>query len=220
MRLFLCILLSLVVFSAGCSMQPNEKTEVRPTTTLPVSGCFPSDNTVEPSIIGTIDHDERFKENPAFSFIETQNIFAGIWYQDSFIRYYDKSTGLSDPLCGRPECTHTGSDCNACVFNQSKGLSYYEGKLYWMGYESDPGRERALFSVMRMNLDGSGRESVHSEEIKQLLSGKGFDSVFFHRGYVYYSATEYVLTNERDSRGKTKINGLFTVLWIPVYFAL
>lgn len=32
-----------------------------------------------------------------------------------------------------------------------------------------------------------------------------------HRGCVYYSATEYVLTNERDSRGKTKINGLTTL---------
>ena len=47
-----------------------------------------------------------------------------------FIWYCDKETGASGKLCGRPECTHEGKDCNAYSIAIS-GLNYYDQALYW-----------------------------------------------------------------------------------------
>ena len=30
-----------------------------------------------------------------------------------FILYYDKGSGISGPLCSKPDCDHTGNECDA-----------------------------------------------------------------------------------------------------------
>lgn len=84
------------------------------------------------------------------------------------IMFWDKATGISSPLCGRPECLHSGSSCNAYV-QAPNGLRVYEGKLYWVGG--------------RMDLDGTNRESgpwtINTEGMHSNLT------TVIHRGYVY-----------------------------------
>lgn len=89
-----------------------------------------------------------------------------------FITYMDKATGISLPLCGKPECMHNDGNCNANV-NRPRGLCVYDGKLYWQDYGQ----------VMRMNLDGTEREKVcyYSDYGSNLV-------IVFHRGYVYYTS--------------------------------
>lgn len=40
----------------------------------------------------------------------------------------DLATGISGPLCSKPECTRTDRSCNAY------GLSMYDGRIYWVEY--------------------------------------------------------------------------------------
>ncbi len=87
------------------------------------------------------------------------------------ITYMDKATGVSLPLCGKPECMHDDENCNAYVFSPA-GLSVYNGKLYWQ----DSGQ------VMRMNLDGTERE-----KLRNCAVSVSSQCIAFHRGYVYYT---------------------------------
>lgn len=60
-------------------------------------------------------------------------------------------------LCGRPDCTHDGVDCNACFMNPTGGVTYYNGHLYVAEYvvEGD-----CYFRLYRLNLDGTERVKV------------------------------------------------------------
>ncbi len=57
--------------------------------------------------------------------------FLPSYYSDQ-ICYVDKATGTSGPLCGKPECKHGTTTCNAYV-NQECGISIYNGRIYWLG---------------------------------------------------------------------------------------
>ena len=48
--------------------------------------------------------------------------------QDVFLYFYDKESGLSGKLCGRPECPHDSPACNAYL-DVRFGISYYDGKI-------------------------------------------------------------------------------------------
>lgn len=98
------------------------------------------------------------------------------------LMYTDKATGLTLPLCGKPECTHTDDTCNAYIGDDASGLRVYGGKLYWI----EGGQTQA---VMRMNLDGTARERVTGLNRMDIQVGGvriGGDSTWtIHRGYVY-----------------------------------
>lgn len=48
---------------------------------------------------------------------------------DSYIWYVDHGSDILVKLCGRPDCSHSGTDCNAYVSN-GKRLMYDQGYLY------------------------------------------------------------------------------------------
>ena len=87
--------------------------------------------------------DGKFRTDEKLPDYDMQNEFAGMsvicespeayYFQPTtshFIWYCDKETGASGKLCGRPECTHEGKDCNAYSIAIS-GLNYYDQALYW-----------------------------------------------------------------------------------------
>ena len=98
---------------------------------------------------------------------------------DHLLRYTDKATGLTLPLCGKPECTHDNINCNAWVGRQAYGFRLYDGKLMWVDEEA------GMWYLMRMNRDGTEREKLTYLNLKgnQLGSNKEF---FMHRGYIYF----------------------------------
>lgn len=72
---------------------------------------------------------------------------------DSYIVYADHGSNMFIKLCGRADCSHNNSDCNAHL-NDGTHLSYYGGYLYAVA----GGRmvtERC--ELIRMNPDGSNR---------------------------------------------------------------
>lgn len=86
-----------------------------------------------------------------------------------FLHYYDKESGISGVLCGKPEYNHSDTSCNAYLAGGSS-LMYYDGYIYWVQQGN---------TLMRMKPDGTERETV------QYLQGGIANSVWLHRGYIY-----------------------------------
>lgn len=93
------------------------------------------------------------------------------------LQLFDGKSGMSMPLCIKPECTHTDDSCNAVLSGYANGLSVYEGRLYWAGVSND-----FNYAVYSESLDGTGRQILRElpEEWVNLD-----DYTVFHRGKVY-----------------------------------
>ncbi len=112
---------------------------------------------------------------------ETEDAYYGRDLLSEFYMYWDKQSGVSGKLCGKPECAHEDASCNAYVGPSDSGLTVYEGYLYWTGVDRSnfSGTDRYLW---RMNLDGTQQEKMQKLEEKEVNR----DSlVQIHRGYIY-----------------------------------
>lgn len=102
------------------------------------------------------------------------------------IVYTDKATGISLPLCGKPECLHNDVTCNASAGPLGiAGLAVYDGKLYWGLCGNSV--------IQRMNLDGTGRETVCATSLNFRENMNANPMVMFHRGYYYMAGTKHQL---------------------------
>lgn len=100
-----------------------------------------------------------------------------------FIYYYDEASGTSGKLCGKAECTHDTSACNAYSMGN---VQIYDGKLYFMG---------EVGQLYRMDLSGNNREFVM---VVRNLTGMDF-KFFIHRGYIYSSVFANKVANGKSS---------------------
>ncbi len=95
----------------------------------------------------------------------------------SILYFFDTQTERAAPLCGKPECTHTGSTCNAYFWGLC-GFCYYNEKLYWAEWEEDS------YYLCSMNIDGSDHEKV--QELPEPFMFNEYSAAMrIHRGYVY-----------------------------------
>ena len=135
----------------------------------------------------TYDCDNNFQQySDPYICGDDDTLFFGFG-DSSQLRYYDKATGISGLLCGKPECTHDGTDCNA-YFN-GRELSLYGGKLYALS------RAAEGFEIISLNTDGTKRKTVLnlSDDIfGEMISGGAADiRGMFHRGYFYACGTAH-----------------------------
>ena len=72
---------------------------------------------------------------------------------DSYIWYADHGSDVFVKLCGRPDCSHSGADCNAFV-SSGKQLMYDQGHLYVAVGKGNGDR------LIRMDPDGSNHVMV------------------------------------------------------------
>lgn len=96
------------------------------------------------------------------------------------IEFVDKKTNKAVPLCSKPNCSHSDSNCDA-FFETINGIYVYEGHIYVMAYD----RSSNNVCLYRMNMDGSERT-----EIRKLYNveddDKGYSiELILHRGYGY-----------------------------------
>ena len=113
-----------------------------------------------------------------------------------FLYFTDIASGITLPLCNRPECSHTDSNCNAYLCNSTLHLlCIYDGKIYWLGeeqVETESGAIAIYANLMRMNLDGTGHETVLSldDNIRRnLFYNCSGPIVTIHRGYLYIGSS-------------------------------
>lgn len=75
---------------------------------------------------------------------------------DTFLMYSDNGSSGFYKLCGRSDCPHDNSDCNAYLYRGSD-LTYYQGKIYAVVGEGPHTKECKL---VKMEPDGSQHETL------------------------------------------------------------
>lgn len=108
--------------------------------------------------------------------------------QDVFLYFYDKESGLSGKLCGRPECPHDSPACNAYL-DVRFGISYYDGKIYFVKSEN------ARLALYAMDTDGNQLQKV--QELKSDMNGIN-PLVRIHRGYIYTAVVKSEVNEGKD----------------------
>lgn len=115
-----------------------------------------------------------------FSFADVQRLM-----------YYDKDSGYANLLCGKPECTHSDSDCNAHFTGTN--ISHYGGKLYWLDGAKNS------YAIYCSNIDRTNRKRIleFNDNLfgKMLSGGVGNLRYTFHRGYFYSSGTYHEIVD-------------------------
>ncbi len=96
------------------------------------------------------------------------------------------------PLCGKPNCSHQGRDCNA--YYEGVSFGYYNGALYTIGYAPD---NCMIEQVIKINPDGTDHTVVAEFDTSNMAS---FRPVF-HHGKLYLlgsSDTSLPLEEQED----------------------
>lgn len=114
----------------------------------------------------------------------------------------DTSTAQFAPLCIKPECPHSTSDCNAW-FNGS-GLCIYNNDLYWAENDYTSASKRVI-RIVRSKQDGTSRKTVRTvdDELFNTTLGNGnlLDPTYiFHRGYMFFGSTINKIENGIQSK--------------------
>lgn len=116
----------------------------------------------------------------------------------SYLQYYDTVTGTSAPLCAKPDCTHDSTDCSAYT-GQGASLSYYDGKLYWVGNtDVANSNDKVLWCS---NTDGSDRQKVKVISMQDIIMEYQPQQYFIHRGYLFFvGQNDIVVSGEAKLR--------------------
>lgn len=109
---------------------------------------------------------------------ETLYYFLGAAGKSDRILYFlDLQTGISMPVCGKPECPHKSSSCNAWT-ESGRDVQFYNGQIWFTdggwSYHMDP--------------DGNNREKATEITNGEFLYyGGGYSgNTFFHRGWAIH----------------------------------
>ena len=106
--------------------------------------------------------------------------------EPGLIYYVDKASGASGPLCGRPECMHNSSACNAYIGPCGYGICFYDGKLIFAAEEYAENGAYEGVCIYRMNPDGTDREKI-GELISPDESNAFMNTSYMvHRGHLFF----------------------------------
>ena len=107
-------------------------------------------------------------------------------FNASFLFYFDRESGISAPVCNRPECFHNGTTCNA-YFSRGMNdlLQFYEGKLYVTVTERDENQNPSCW-LYEVNPEDCTRSRICQMPYLAEESVR----FFMHRGYLYIVSYE------------------------------
>ena len=81
------------------------------------------------------DSQSYWKANFLHDFTAAEDGYYFITPDMTYLMYFDYATKEVVPVCGKPDCAHDNSTCNANMMKQSYVVSniyYHEGYLYYM----------------------------------------------------------------------------------------
>ena len=129
------------------------------------------------------DADNRYLFWPGISFQETEDYFFGTVLGGEYLHYYDMQTGISGLLCPDPACTHDSGACPARV-GIGASVSYYNGKLYWVG--KDPAGGGNDEYLWRSDITGATREKLRTISFQDMILVDQPQQYYIHRGNLYF----------------------------------
>lgn len=184
----ICFFFSLTLLSGCTTWQSSSESSRSDTSTAATTASTTAttiisepENSVEPihpdgSLLNPVTYRPQDRGE---NFIETEDYYFYLYEEFHKIYFSQKDNPEFFLLCSKPNCTHGDEDCNA--FGRW-ALGYWENKLYTVFYyDADP-------YLIRMDMDGSNRETVAPIEIPIDSTGQGGGSYkgFFCDGYFYY----------------------------------
>ncbi len=100
------------------------------------------------------------KRNNAFDWqsnlTEGENGYYYLNEQESCLYYLEEESGEYVKLCGKADCQHNTSDCNAYIEGASLGCVWYaDGKVYYTSLN-----DKSYFTLSCMEEDGSNHEEI------------------------------------------------------------
>ena len=154
------------------------------------------------------DADNRYLTSITTCFQEGGNYFFGTGLMGEYLHYYDMQTGISGLLCPDPACTHDADACSAWI-GDIASVSYYDGKLYWVG--KDPaggGNDRYLW---RSDTTGTNREKLKTISFQDTVLVYQPQKYYIHRGNLYFlgkaDTVDGVQTGKRVSLMTASLEG-------------
>ena len=117
-----------------------------------------------------------------------------------WILYTDHGSDMVIKLCGRPDCTHDTTDCNAYV-DGGEYITYYEGYLYIFdcGYDGTGISSGNRCTLLQMNPDGTKRTEVF--DFREFAKQQGNDGAvceFVADGYCMITTIDYITAYQSD----------------------
>ena len=161
------LLLALAMLLASCAAGPEPVTD-------------PGEAEAAPPPAGDI----SYLLIPSVSFAETETAYIGKSTEDLFLHYYDNDGGGSGILCGRPDCPHNGADCGGYVGISQSNLLFYDGLLWWVGYDVQEKTPKNL-GLYRMKPDASGRQAVFTDPLRELYASRSVTGIRLHKGFAW-----------------------------------
>ena len=175
MRKQIGILLALAVCLVLTACTPGKETQEE---TEATQGFFDGD-----APMPGYDADNRYMLWEGISFQETENYFFGTVLGGEYLHYYDMQTGISGLLCPDPACTHDSGACPARV-GIGASVSYYNGKLYWVG--KDPAGGGNDEYLWRSDITGATREKLKTISFQDTILVYQPQQYYIHRGNLYF----------------------------------
>ena len=175
MRKRIGILLALAVCLVLTACTPGKETQGGPEAT---QGFFDGD-----APMPGYDAANRYLIWETNSFQGTEDYFFGPPLFGRYLHYFDLQPGISGLLCPDPACTHDSGDCFAKM-EPNASVSYYDGKLYWVG--EDPaggGNDRYLW---RSDITGTNREKLKTISFQDTILVYQPQQYYIHRGNLYF----------------------------------
>ena len=169
---------------------------------LLLSGC--QNNT--PSVTNPTDSDDPILFAPEKN-AQNKYLMAGSNFQEAdgfflgtnskyYLHYYDKASGISGVLCADPSCAHDSKACGANI-GMGISLSYYDGKIYWVGSEGSDFQRRYLWES---DLSGMNRKKIMEIPWDEIIMPYQPQRYVIHQGKLYIMGSADVV--DGDGSGK------------------
>lgn len=176
---------------------------------LLLSGC--QNNT--PSVTNPKDADDPIQFAPeknaqnkylmgTTNFQEADGFFLGTAEVNGYLLYYDKASGISGVLCADPSCAHDGKECGG---NMGGGLSlsYYDGKLYWVGPEDSQLQKDYLW---QSDLSGMNRKKIMEISWDEIRMPYQPQRYVIHQGKLYIMGSASVVDGTQTGKRKSLLS--------------
>ena len=154
------------------------------------------------------DADNRYLTSITTCFQEGGNYFFGTGLMGEYLHYYDMQTGISGLLCPDPACIHDSDACSAWI-GDIASVSYYDGKLYWVGKDPAGGGNDSY--LWRSDTTGTNREKLKTISFQDTVLVYQPQKYYIHRGNLYFlgkaDTVDGVQTGKRISLMTASLEG-------------
>lgn len=185
MKKIITVMIAFVLFLSGCTHGTTDPTNVDD----PIQ--FAPEKNAQNKYLGGFTN-----------FLETDGFFLGTADLNGYLLYYDKASGISGVLCADPSCAHDSYECGGKI-GGDLSLSYYDGKLYWVGPEGSAYMKDYLW---QSDLSGMNRKKIMEipwDEIRMPYQPQRY---VIHQGKLYIMGSASVVDGTQTGKRKSLLS--------------